>query len=266
MSDSPVIVTSNDRVAWLTLNRPTAMNSMNQELLERLGTALESADSDPSIRVVVVTGSGKAFCSGADLKSLLKADGSMDPDSLLAFVRLAGATIDLVPALSKPVIAAVNGFALAGGMELALACDFVLAAKSARLGDAHANYGLLPGGGGAARLSRVVSPSMARYLAFTGDHLPAADLVPLGVVAEVVDDDQLVARVQEIASRIADKSATGLAHMKRLINDGLELPLATALRMEHEALAQHVHSNDMLEGLSAFRDRRKPNFTDVSRQ
>lgn len=263
MNDSLVTLKTGDGVAWLTLNRPDAMNALSRALLEELRAALAAVDNDPSIRVIVLTGNGSAFCTGADLKGLLQPDGSIDPDELLEFVRFAGSTIERLPALSKPVIAAVNGFALAGGLELALACDFVVASKSARLGDAHANYGLLPGAGGAARLARVVSPSVARYLAFTGDSLPAAELVPLGLVNEVADDEQLEARVGELASRIAAKSAPGLAHMKRLINDGLEQPLVTALRMEHQALAAHVHSADMREGLAAFRERRKPHFTDT---
>lgn len=263
MHDFLVTLKIGDGVAWLTLNRPDAMNSMTRALLEALRATLAAADNDPSIRVVVLTGNGSAFCTGADLNELLQPDGSIDPDELLEFVRFAGSTIECLPALSKPVIAAVNGFALAGGLELALACDFVVAAKSARLGDAHANYGLLPGGGGAARLARVVSPSVARYLAFTGDSVPAAELVPLGLVNEVVDDEQLEERTGELAARIAAKSAPGLARMKRLINDGLEQPLATALRMEHQALAVHVHSADMREGLAAFRERRKPHFTDT---
>lgn len=266
MSTSLVTLTADDRVAWLSLNRPTAMNTLNRALVAELDVALTNAETDESVRVVVLRGSGANFCAGADLMALSHDDGSVDPAELLEFVRFAAATIERIATLNKPVIAAVNGYALGGGLELALACDFVLAAKSARLGDAHANYGLLPGAGGAARLARVVGPSVARYLAFTGDSLPAADFIPLGLVHEVVDDQQLESRVGEVAARIAEKSAPGLAHMKRLINDGLEQPLTTALRMEYQALAVHVHSEDLREGLAAFQERRKPHFADTSPQ
>lgn len=263
MNDSLVTLKISDHVAWVTLNRPDAMNALSVELLEALRATLAKAEDDLDVRVIILSGNGTAFCAGGDLKDLCLEDGTVDPDSLVEFVRFAGATIERIPALSKPVIAAVNGLALAGGLELVIACDLVVASKSARLGDAHANYGLLPGGGGAARLPRVVSPAVARYLAFTGDNLPAAELVPLGLVNEVVDDEQLESRVAELAARIATKSAPGLAHMKRLINVGLEQPLATALQMEHQALAAHAHGNDMREGLAAFRERRKPVFTDA---
>lgn len=259
--NSPLVkIDISDHVAWLWLDRPEAMNALNVPLLDALGIALTAVDNNPDVRVVVLTGSGRAFCAGGDLKGLIQADGSVDPDSLLAFVRHAGATIDRIPALSKPVIAAVNGMALAGGLELVLACDVVVAARSARLGDAHANYGLLPGGGGAARLSRVVGPIVAKYLAFTGDTLPAAELVPLGLVNQVVPDDQLRERVHQLAVRIAAKSAPGVAHMKRLINDSGEQSLATALRAEHQALAVQVHHPDMREGLAAYREKRPPKY------
>lgn len=263
MSDSLVTLTSGERVARLRLNRPDAMNTLSRGLLGELDEALTEVQKDTTIRVVVLTGSGTTFCAGADLKGLSRADGSIDPNGIVDFVRLASATIERIPALTKPVIAAVNGYALGGGLELALACDFVVASKSARLGDAHANYGLLPGGGASVRLPRVVGPGVARYLAFTGDSVPAADLVPLGLVYEVVDDEELEVRVGEIAARIAEKSAPGLAHMKRLINDSLEHTLTRALRMEHQALAAHVHSADVHEGLKAFRERRNPQFDDV---
>lgn len=261
MNDSLVTLKASGRVAWLTLNRPSAMNALNRSLLQALRTALTKVENDPHVRVVVLTGSGSAFCAGGDLKDLLSADGSIDPDSLAEFVRFASDTIERIPALNKPAIAAVNGLALAGGLELALACDFVVATRSARLGDAHANYGLLPGGGGAVRLARVVGPTMAKYLAFTGNSLPASELVSVGLVSEVVNDDQLAARVGELAAHISEKSAPGLAHMKRLINDGLEQTLTTALHMEHEALFAHMYSTDIREGLAAFRERRRPNFT-----
>jgi enoyl-CoA hydratase/carnithine racemase len=136
----------------------------------------------------------------------------------------------------------------------------VIAADNAKLGDAHANFGLLPGAGGAARLARVVGPTVAKYLAFTGRFLPAADLVPFGLVHEVVPPEELEKRVDELAGLIAAKSPAGLGRMKRLLDDTLDQPLPTALRAEHDALAAHVHTPDLREGLTAFREKRPPRF------
>lgn len=237
------------------------MNAINRALIDELDVALSTAAEEPSIRVIVLTGSGKAFCAGGDLKELLGSNGSLDPSALLKFVRYAADTIERIPAMKKPVIAAVNGLALAGGLEVALACDLVIASDSARLGDAHANFGVLPGGGGTVRLGRAVGPTVARYLAYTGDALPAAEFVPLGLVNRVVPDDEFVGCVTDLATRIASKSPLVLAHMKRLIREGLDRPLMEALQLEHDALAVHVNSADMLEGLAAFREKRKPSYT-----
>lgn len=261
MGDQLVVSEHSGPVAWLRMNRPDAMNSLNNELLDQLNAALDSVENDPSVHVVVLTGTARAFCAGADLKEIAADDGSIDADKLLTFVDHAAATIQRFPALTKPVIAAINGLALAGGMELMMACDLVIAAQGARIGDAHSNYGLLPGGGGAARLARLAGPLVAKYLAFTGDFLPASELLPLGLVNEVVPDDELHSRAEQLAQRIASKSASGLSHMKRLIDEGLDQPLANALRMEQDALAVHVHSDDLREGLNAFREKRHPHFT-----
>lgn len=247
-------------VAWIRLNRPQAMNALSVALLDDLDLALDRAEGDAAVRVVVLTGTANVFCAGADLKGLLHDDGTFEPDRLLGFIRRASRTIERIPALHKPVIAAVNGIAVAGGLELILTCDVVIAARSARIGDAHANYGVLPAAGGAARLARVVGPVAAKYLAFTGDSLQGETLVALGLVNEIVDDGDLESRVAEVAHLIAGKSPAVLAHLKRLIDDGLDQPLADALRLEHEALTVHVHSPDIVEGLTAFRERRTPHY------
>lgn len=261
--DRLVVSAVSGAVAWLRLNRPNAMNALSNELLDDLDDALDFVASTPAIRVVVLTGTGRAFCTGADLKlgGFAEKNGAVNSDKLLAHVRRASATLDRIPALAKPVIAAINGYALAGGFELMLVCDIVIAAQSARIGDAHSNYGLLPGGGGAARLVRRVGPSVAKYLAFTGDFLPAPELLPFGLVNEVVADDALRDRVDKLAEQIASRSPRGIAHMKRLIDDGLDQPLATALRLEQQALEVHAHSLDMREGLAAFREKRQPRYT-----
>jgi enoyl-CoA hydratase len=259
MSD-PVIVEVRGQVAWIRLNRPEALNALSPSLVAALDEALAEVEAAEQVRVVVLTGTGRAFCAGADLREL--ADGEpADAGRVLAFVRRAGAVVERLAALPKPVIAAVNGVAVAGGLELVLACDLVLAADDARIGDGHANYGLLPGAGGAARLVRVVGPPAAKYLAFTGELLSSSRLERLGLVNEALPGAELHDRAAELAQRIAAKSPSGLRHFKRLIDDGAEQPLATALRMEHLALEAHARNGDMREGLTAFLDRRTPRFS-----
>src|ERR1700710_2908348 len=172
---------------WLRLQRPAAMNAISTDLLDELNVALDEIESDESVRVVVLTGTGRAFCAGADLKALGNAAGEVDPSKVVEFVAYAGRTIERLAALAQPVIAGVNGLALAGGLELLLASDIVVASSTARIGDAHANYGLIPGAGGSARLARVVGAHMAKYLAFTGDHFPPSSPVLAGLVSEVVE-------------------------------------------------------------------------------
>lgn len=255
-----VVIEVTPPVAWLRLCRPEAMNALDDEMLIRIDTGLDELERDDAVRVVVVTGTGRAFCAGADLKSAIDANGEVDGSALLAFVRRAATVVERLAAFPKPVIAAVNGLALAGGFELALACDLVLAASSARLGDGHATFGLLPGAGGAARLARIAGPRMAKQLAFTGEALPAADLVACGLVNEVVPDDTLEKRTLELASQLAEKSPLGLARMKRLIDDGLDRSLGDALAAEYAAMEAHVHSDDMREGLAAFMAKRQPTY------
>ncbi len=246
-------------LAWLRLCRPQAMNALTGTLLGELGRALDAVERDGAVRVVAITGSGRAFCAGADLAFVgERVDAG---EQILTFVANAAALIERIAAFPKPVIAAVNGIALAGGLELALACDLVVAAESARIGDGHANFGLLPGAGGAARLSRRIGASRAKQLLFTGESLPATQLVEMGLVNRVVPDAELEACVGKLAEQIAVKSPLGLRALKRLVDEGLERPLEDALELEQEALRAYVGSADLREGLAAFLEKRAPRFT-----
>jgi enoyl-CoA hydratase len=243
---------------WLRLQRPAAMNAISTDLLDELNLALEGIEADESVRVVVLTGTGRAFCAGADLKALANAAGEIDPSQVVGFVAYAGRTIERLAALGQPVIAGVNGLALAGGLELLLASDIVVASSTARIGDAHSNYGLIPGAGGSVRLSRVVGTNMAKYLAFTGDHFPPSSPVLAGLVGEIVDPEQLDTRLSELAGTLADKSPLGLRRMKRLINDAPDQSLRDALAAEQQALGEQCRSEDFTEGIAAFAARRTP--------
>ena len=247
--------------AWITLNRPDAMNALNPALVAELEQAANTAGADTAVHAVVITGSGRAFCAGADLKFINGALAEGVTPEMLAFLDDIMRTLNGLEALPKPVIAAVNGMALAGGLELVLACDLVIAAESAKLGDAHANFGLIPGGGGSARLPRRVGATHAKYLLFTGEFVAARDLLHTGLVNQVVPDGELEQAVDALVATMAAKSPLGLSRMKRLVNEGWDQPLESALRAELEAFGEHGHSRDMREGLAAFNEKRAPEYT-----
>lgn len=243
---------------WITLNRPDAMNAINDAVVDGLAAALDDAAADATLRCIVIRAEGRAFCAGADLKSVQEktAAGTMD-----AFVDRLLTVFNRIEAFPRPVIAAVNGLALAGGLELVLCCDLVIAAESAKIGDAHANYGLIPGGGGSVRLPRKIGPAQAKYLMYTGEFLDAAALERMGLVNRVVPDADLEETVATLAAQLGEKSPLGLKLMKQLTDDGLEQPKDVALRNELMAIAVHSRSQDWAEGLAAFAEKRKPNFT-----
>jgi enoyl-CoA hydratase/carnithine racemase len=248
-----------DGIAVIRLNRPERRNALSDELLHALETTLHAVEADESCRVVVVTGEGTAFCAGADLGQLLdRLDDRQD--AILAFVRRAGRTFRRLEASPLPVIAAVNGAAVAGGFELLLACDVVLAAEGALLGDGHLRYGILPGGGSAVRLERKIPANIARRLLLSGDLEPAERFREWGLVEEVLPVDQLVDQAVALGRRFARRSALGLREVKRVATAARDLPTDEALQREYDAFADYVGSDDLREGLRAFRDGRTPRF------
>ncbi|MBT3533855.1 MAG: enoyl-CoA hydratase/isomerase family protein [Rhodospirillaceae bacterium] len=256
-----IIVDDRDQAVAITLNRPDALNSISPAMIDDLNIALDGIEGRTHLCALSITGNGRAFCAGADLKAakerMAGADAATVNSQFLDALRHLLLRIEGFPA---PVIAAVNGLALAGGMELLLACDLVLAAESAKLGDAHANYGLVPGGGSSVRLPRKIGPTRAKQLIFTGAFLPARQMLDWGLVNQVVPDDGLQAAVDELIATLAARSPVGLRRMKRMIDDGQEQSLEAALRYELALNAQHAASHDRTEGLAAFAEKRKPIF------
>jgi enoyl-CoA hydratase/carnithine racemase len=248
-----------DGAIWITLNRPAAMNSISPDMIAGVMQALDTAESRDDVRAIVLTGAGRAFCAGADLK-FAQAARESDVGGASGFLDDLLVLLNRLESFPQPVIAAVNGLALAGGLELVLCCDLVFAARSAKFGDAHANYGLLPGGGGSVRLPRKIGPTRAKYLMFTGAFLPAGHMEAAGLVNAVVDDTALLETVGDTVKLIAAKSPIGLSRMKTLVNDGLEQSVDVALRQELLMVALHQHSHDIREGLSAFQEKRAPRF------
>ena len=247
------------QTAWIYLNRPEDLNSLSKTLVMELLEVLHEVEQDHSVRVIVLSGKGKAFCAGADLKELL-ADLEKKPDGQKGMLDLAGEVFAKLNDLSKPLIAALNGITLAGGLEIAMTADIVIASEKAKIGDAHANFGVLPGGGGAVRLPLKIGLNRAKYLLFTGEFITAQEMMQYGLVNEVVPAEELERVVQEVADKISAKSPLVLKEMKRLANDGQEQPLEIALRQELLALKNHTQSHDFQEGLSAFTEKRIPNF------
>ncbi|CAG2150242.1 enoyl-CoA hydratase/isomerase family protein [Cupriavidus numazuensis] len=254
MSFVPTVVGA---VAWITLDRPQALNSMTPAMVEGMTAQLKAWRDDPAVRVLAFTGTGeRAFCTGADLKGAKSSTEPGERDSLDNIVEFF-TTLRTFP---KPVMAVVNGLALAGGMELVLSCDIVLAADTARLGDAHSNFGVFPGGGGAAILPRKVPANVANYLLFTGDSLSAADMRMYGLVNEVLPAAELLERAQALGEKLAKKSPLVLTRMKRVASESADKSLADALRHEVLELRDHKRSWDIQEGLRAFVEKREPQF------
>ena len=243
-------------VGWITLERPKAMNALSRDMIEGMTATLQAWRDDAEVRAVVLTGTGPAFCAGADLKtaSAVVAPGEKDfLDCIVTF-------FDTLRAFPKPTIAAVNGMTLAGGLEAVLACDIVIAARSARLGDGHSNFGVFPGGGGAAILPRKLPANVAKYLLFTGDAISAEEMKAHGLVNEVVADAELADRAQALGEKLAGKSPLVLARMKRVANEAADKSTSDALRHELLELRDHQRSWDIQEGLRAFVEKRAPQF------
>lgn len=253
-----VLYEAADRVATITLNRPEALNSLDPESLFELNDAFQRANAEAEVRVVILTGTGgKAFCTGSDLKKTMPPKESF---AELTFGRpkwlypFAGMEID------KPTICAVNGYALAGGMELALACDIRIASTNAQFGQSEVCIGSIPAAGGTQRLPRMIGMSDAMLMMLTGNSISAEEALRIGLVSRIVPPGDLIAVAREIALRIAENAPLAVRAVKRLVGDGMDMPLFAAIQAEQFALGLLRDSEDRLEGRRAFQEKRKPNY------
>ncbi len=251
------LVETSDGIATLTFTRDDRMNALDSSTFRELSIALDSIDAAESVDVLIVTGSGKAFVAGADINEYV----GISVSDYVGFQRLGRKVYDRLESFRKPVIAAVNGYALGGGFELVLVADIVVAARSATLGLPEAKLGLLPGGGGTQRLSRLVGRNKAKELLMTGDFLTAEQAAALGVVTVVVDDDKLMETTMQLALKIRRRAPLAVQMAKQLVNDGLQSSLTAAITMEMGMTATLYETNDAREGISAFLDKRRPEFT-----
>jgi len=235
----------------LTLNRPDKLNSLSTQVLRELYEVFQSLDRDPEVRprALVLTGAGeKAFAAGADIEEMV----TMTVPQAYAFSALGMAVMDCMEHCSFPIVAAVRGFALGGGTELALAADFVIAADNAVFGQPEVKLGLLPGFGGTQRLARRVGVAKARQLIYSGEMVKAAEAKALGLVAEVVPKAELLARAQALANKIAQNAPLAIAAAKRAINEGIDLNLRAGSELESRAFAAMFASEDAKHGLEQF--------------
>jgi enoyl-CoA hydratase len=246
-----------DRVAWLTIDRPEKRNALNavvrRELLEAFDTLRDSED----VRVVVMTGAGdKAFVAGADIGEFAERT-ALEQRRTMEGRRI----FDEIGRFPRPVIAMINGFALGGGCELAMACDIRVAGRSAKLGQPEVRLGLIPGAGGTQRLPRLVGQGRAMRLVLTGELVDAAEAERIGLVDEIVDDDQLLAHTTGFARAMAAHSPVALALAKAAVRAAFEAPLAAGLATERELFITAFGSDDRREGVAAFLEKRAPEFT-----
>ncbi|WP_236584687.1 enoyl-CoA hydratase/isomerase family protein [Streptomyces sp. MBT53] len=258
---SEVVHTVSDQVAYLTLNRPEAMNAITPAQRDCLIALLTDASADPSIRAVVLTGTGRGFCAGADLRGGATTTGERVAGDVARTIRLgAQRLIAAVLDCEKPVIAAVNGTAAGLGAHLALACDLVLAAESARFIEVFVRRGLVPDGGGAYLLPRLIGPQRAKELMFFGDALTATDAERLGLVNRVVPDGELEKTSREWAQRLATGPTRALALTKQLVNASLAGDRTTAFAAEAAAQEINMTTEDAREGVASFVERRSPEY------
>ncbi|MFD7262141.1 enoyl-CoA hydratase/isomerase family protein [Streptomyces sp. NPDC059874] len=247
-------------VSWITLNRPDAMNAVTWDQRERIIALLADASADPTVRAVVITATGKGFCAGADLRGA-PATGDRVAGDVARMIRLgAQRLITAVLDCEKPVIAAVNGTAAGIGAHLALACDLVIAAEPARFIEVFVRRGLVPDGGGAYLLPRLVGPQKAKELMFFGDAVPAAEAARLGLVNKVVPAEELEATAREWAERLAQGPTRAIAMTKQLVNASLDSDRATALAAEATAQEINMTTADANEGVASFVERRTPKY------
>ncbi len=251
-----ILVETHGRVGLIRLNRPQALNALCDQLMDELGRQLLAFDADPAVGAIVLTGSDKAFAAGADIKEMK--DRNYPDVFLHDFI---GARWETVLRVRKPVIAAVNGFALGGGCELAMMCDFILAGDGARFGQPEINLGVIPGAGGTQRLTRAVGKSKAMEMCLTARMMDAAEAERCSLVSRVVPAAELVAEALKTAEKIAALSPVAVAMAKRAVNAAFETTLTEGVRAERALFLSLFGTPDQREGMAAFAEKRKPAFT-----
>jgi len=243
-------------IATITINRPK-VNALNKQAIQEISARLDEAEEDEEVKVVVITGAGdRAFCAGLDLNAVR----DMHTVEAMNFTVFGQRLTKKIEELRKPVIAAINGYALGGGLELAMSCDLRIASENAKLGQTELNVGLIPGWGGTQRLPRLVGRGIAKELIFTGKMIDAKTAKQLGLLSAVVPPDRLKSAVKDLANELMTKPPVGLQMTKQLINNSIEMDLTKGLLQEAEAFGVIVSTEDFNEGVAAFLEKRKPEY------
>ena len=258
MAYETIIVEVEDHVAKITLNRPDALNALNDQLLGELVTALEDAQGNDKVRCIVITGSEKAFAAGADIK-MMSEKSFVDVFSGDLF----GPEADAIARIRKPIIAAVSGYALGGGCELAMMCDFIIASDTAKFGQPEINLGVMAGMGGSQRLTRYIGKSKAMDMNLTGRFMDAEEAERSGLVSRVVPAKKLMEETLGAAQKIAEKSMITVMAVKESVNRSYEVPLSEGLLFERRVLQSLFATEDQKDGMAAFMDKREAQFRDT---
>ncbi len=256
MAYDTLIVETADAVTLIRLNRPDALNALNAKLMDELTAVLDAAEADPAVRCIVITGSERAFAAGADIKEMAgKSYADVFKEDFIT------RNWERTASCRKPVIAAVAGYALGGGCELAMMCDFIIAADTARFGQPEITIGVSPGAGGTQRLTRFVGKSKAMEMVLTGRMMDAAEAERSGLVSRVVPAADLVPTALETAKKIAGLSPNAVMMTKEMVNAAYETPLSQGVKLERRLFHSLFAFEDQKEGMAAFVEKRKPNFT-----
>src|SRR5450759_1233287 len=257
MNYENILLEKKNSIAYVTVNRPKVLNALNMATMEELRAVFTDIQSDASIRVAILTGAGeKAFVAGADISELAKQDAVSGKE----YGHRGQAVLDLIENLGKPVIACINGFALGGGCELAMACTMRLASDNAKLGQPEVHLGIIPGYGGTQRLPRLVGKGIAMQLVLAGEMITAAEAHRIGLVNEVVPQPELIARAETIAQKIIANAPLAVQYAIEAINKGMEMTLQEGLYLEATLFGVCCATEDKTEGTKAFLEKRAPNF------
>lgn len=256
MHSQNIIIEKKANVAWIKINKPESLNALDEKIISELKFAFETVNNDDDIYVIALTGEGKVFVAGADIQKM----SNMTANEAREFSKQGMELMNYIENIEKPVIGAINGFALGGGCELALACDIRIASTKAKFGQPEVGLGITPGFGGTQRLSRLIGNSNAKSLIFTGDIIDANQAYSLGLVNQIVEPEELHQIVDDLANKIALKSQVAVRYSKTAINKGSNTDIDTGLNIEKDLFALCFSSNEQKEGMSAFLEKRKPKF------
>lgn len=245
-----------DGIATITINRPDALNAFTTEMILEFTDLTKEIGADPDVRVVIITGAGKAFVAGADIQEM----SEKDHDGAVAFSRRGNKMCDSIEQMPQPVIGAINGFALGGGCEIAMACDVRLAAEGVKFGQPEVGLGIPPGWGGTQRMPRIIGIGRAKEIIFSGRHIETAEALDIGLINAVYPADELMDRAKEMAHSFMENGPQAVSASKKLINRTMETSLSSGTYHESKLFAAAFNGDEQTEGMEAFLERRKPSF------